>query len=832
MLNLKNTGRNYYMNKILKLLIILLCLNVVNSFAFNETITHRDLTERAFTEKASELNSYLINQLGFKSVTDTKFLQKDMLQWLKDGSTEEDKPVCRAANHFHNPVHTGDWTQSQSTDVWPQDAICQLQGWTPRYSNITWATGLTSSNDTPKPRNMQNMGYDNAKTYFYNALTSLDAATRETLFAKSFQAVGQSLHLLQDMAVPAHVRNDFLSHLIFAGINPGGISNWVSNPFEAYVKKNPNLVTSILPSQIPPFTITGAIVSDFWDTDGRTGAPFLQGLAESTNGGYLSDFTIPGNPHIPFVTSHSFASPQIPTYTCYDFIPGTNDKRKYASRWACPTDGSPVDHLAAISMFTPRLIGMPPLPLPFLNKYVLDDNVHKTYAGELLPKTVGYSAALLDYFFRGKIKLTVAAPDDITFRSIKVTAQNDTTDEDMASGDMSLVIRYKALSETSLGGGKYLLNNPTADYTYKVVTLTNLNLATPQVLTFDLSADPLPYNFSDMTMQLVYKGKLGNEDGAVAVSKPEIIDGIYTDFDLSLPPSGVFAKVSGDAPTATFNEIRITALSNIPGGLSGGTISLALDYRTAIGDQFQSVLVDTEPANAAAYIFRTPEKNGVNALPQGVPVELVFDLSTLQLPVAATDVEINIVYSKADGATQAIGVHDISEPTPVDVYNNTDYTCLNNTWYRYDDPEAMAIVDSNGDGIADRSDIYPHTISNISFLSGPAGMGYLDASVSNTLFAPGPLPTGQLLRLGYILTDYTNGYAFSETRTGQNGDPWPHTANNKNYPGTGFRNDGDTWSMMYTFRGTKMWWGEGVIFINQEYNGSCTWDALHQKLGL
>jgi hypothetical protein len=606
-------------------------------------------------------------------------------------------------------------------------------------------------------------------------------------------------------------------------MNPGGISKWFLNPFETYVKDHE--FSSI--SDAPSYPITRVYVSDFWDTDNRPDAP-LQGLAESSNAGYFSDFTIPGNPHIPFLSSHTFPEPQIPIYTCSDTIPGTNDTRKYVSREACPTDGSPVKHLAAISSLTPRLLGMP--PLPFINKYALDDNVHNTYARELLPRAVGYSAALLDYFFRGTLSITTA-PGDITFRSVKVTASNNTPNEAMGIGDVSLVIRYKALAETPLGGGKFLLNNPSTDYNYKIATLKSADLTNPQILTFDFSADPLPINFSDMTMQLVFKGKLGNEEGAVAVSKLEPINGIYTDFDISLPPSGVYAKTSdGDPITANFNELRLTALADIPGGLSGGTISLALDYRTAIGNQFLSELVNTNPVDAAGYVFKAPAKNGVNALPQGVPVELAFDLP--QLPVQATDIEINIIYTKADG-TQTIGIRNISEPTPVDVFNTTDYTCLNNNWYRYDDPAAMAIVDSNGDGIADRSDIYPHTVSNIAFLAGPAGAGTLDASASSTLFAAGPLPPNQKLRLGYILTDYTNSYAYNETRTGQNGDPFSHVAtNNRNFTGSGFQNDGDTQSGMFAFRGIKMWGSEGVIFINPEYNGTCTWDALNQKLGL
>jgi hypothetical protein len=69
------------------------------------------------------------------------------------------------------------------------------------------------------------------------------------------------MHLLQDMAVPAHVRNDFLSHMIFAGISISWPINWFLNPFETYVKNNPALLSVI--SEIPRFTITSATVTDF-----------------------------------------------------------------------------------------------------------------------------------------------------------------------------------------------------------------------------------------------------------------------------------------------------------------------------------------------------------------------------------------------------------------------------------------------------------------------------------------------------------------------------------------------------------------------------------------
>jgi hypothetical protein len=176
----------------------------------------------------------------------------------------------------------------------------------------------------------------------------------------------------------------------------------------------------------------------------------------------------------------------------------------------------------------------------------------------------------------------------------------------------------------------------------------------------------------------------------------------------------------------------------------------------------------------------------------------------------------------------AIGYANISEPTPVDIFNNTDYSCLNSTWYRYDDPAAMAIADSDSNGSADRSDIYPHILYNLSFLAGSADSGTLDSKTSTTLFAAGPVLTGQTLRMGYILTDHNMRYAYSDSRLKQNGDTWGHASFNNIYPGQGFSFP----SAMQNFRNTKIWWGAGVIAINPEYNGTCDWNSLNQKLGL
>lgn len=169
------------------------------------------------------------------------------------------------------------------------------------YSDVTWATGFTNPTGTPIPYNpasekSPNM-WANARTLYYNALKATNQSTRENNFAQMFKALGQDLHLLQDMSVPAHVRNDFRAHLIFNGLcdNEGchyiNILKWFGNPFEYYIKMHPTLVDAAGAANVTP-TFTNSRLTDFWDTNQYNGTipsnSKSLGLAEITNANYFT----------------------------------------------------------------------------------------------------------------------------------------------------------------------------------------------------------------------------------------------------------------------------------------------------------------------------------------------------------------------------------------------------------------------------------------------------------------------------------------------------------------------------------------------------------------
>jgi hypothetical protein len=138
-------------------------------------------------------------------------------------------------------------------------------------------------------------------------------------------------------------------------------------------------------------------VARLWDTDQYTGGnpdvtvgnPTI-GLAEYSNANFFSDDTIFGEQYaFPASTSVELGPAEAE--------PKTGQLRRYFRK---VRDGEPVEHLAVPSALFEAL----PDALKDRKKG-LDDRVFRDYGEKLLPRAVGYSAALLDYFFRGKLDI-------------------------------------------------------------------------------------------------------------------------------------------------------------------------------------------------------------------------------------------------------------------------------------------------------------------------------------------------------------------------------------------------------------------------------------------
>ena len=119
------------------IIISFICLFVFNNllFAHDDKNIHPSITQKA--AQNSTFDVYLKNNLNFTDGINTKLPtngKKVLLDWLKDGSFAEDSPMCRASNHFLDPIKSWD-TAAMSDSPWWINVYCN--SWSPYYSTVT-----------------------------------------------------------------------------------------------------------------------------------------------------------------------------------------------------------------------------------------------------------------------------------------------------------------------------------------------------------------------------------------------------------------------------------------------------------------------------------------------------------------------------------------------------------------------------------------------------------------------------------------------------------------------------------------------------------------------
>ncbi len=604
----------------------------ITSFSYALNVdTHRAINEYIVkhTINSFSLNEYMKNQLGIQGGIYEQFnsdaswtSSKKGWEWLRDGGEYEDVPpgylipYRRSRNHFHNPLLQLD--QAGYTD-WM--AFCKtidnpflISGHCP-VSAVLWAQGPQNSDNVLGFFDLNPGGdwsWQKTRQNYYNALIATSKPAKDTTFANTFRGVGQLMHLVADMSVPEHTRNDFHGF--------GGYEGWVSD----HVSDN---IPNYSPTTSHFFAGNINSIASFFDTDQYTGDnPAITlsntvGLSEYTNANFVSPNTLfTGFPYPSKVTSVRTVTLPIPD----PFNSSSTVPRQYYKKIADGDTGyllSGIDYLQ-FYMDTYDLddpgglsVVIPPM----------DDNVYSDYAQRLIPRAVGYSVGLLNYFFRGTIAI-------------------------------------------------------------------------------------------------------------------------------SLPTNGVYSYI--DSSQTGFTKITLLAQNNTSTGdeILDGSIELVVKYKIAHDDPFQSLPVETD----TEFSYKiAPEANSIRSIPKNSPVALNFEFTSNSIPLWATDVYLQVVYhgklGNEDGAV-AVGFKDISEPTPVDLFNNMDKICLNGNWY---DAGSQAAQNAAPLGW----DIYIHNITDaylkIASLSDPV----MASPADYTFHAASILPNAYYR--AYILTDYNNSFNYS-----------------------------------------------------------------------
>ncbi len=473
--------------------------------AINEEIAARTINKFS-------LNDYLNNQLGFtEGIND--FLQNDsethrVYKWLGIGGFREDEPesplryatnTARNNRHFHDPLenwdnaglHTVVFT-AQSSLMWSQNQNQDVGG---------------------------NWSWHDARDYFYKGLISTSNPAKDSFFAKTFRALGQLMHLIEDASVPSHTRDDI--HVIYhyeywvddaRQKEPGTFNSWISQP-KSYDKSILNLSSNPLASvPIGRIMDTDRYTRDNQDIESTKSTAI--GLAEYSNGNFFSEDTC-------FAGWYPF-----PNWACVETVPYTivdprnplsTVSRQYYKKdatVACgETNGGLGYRLATIGFLKDYVLTYFPLSAQILRAFekpALDANVYRDYASLLIPRAVGYSAGLLEYFFRGKLEVT-AVP--VFYKNaviyLRARIKNLTPNETMSDGTFTLTYSYTDGSEVIWAQAPVVLSG-TLEYggdEQHPVEDTVIDFLLPT---------PIPKeNYDSAKFTLAFWGTLGNEVGAV-----------------------------------------------------------------------------------------------------------------------------------------------------------------------------------------------------------------------------------------------------------------------------------------------------------------------------
>lgn len=350
-------------------------------------------------------------------------------------------------------------------------------------------------------------------------------------------------------------------------------NRWFHNPFEDYVVNNWRDGVRPAVEALPVVHYTGPRkLTAFWDRDVYlpNSVPTAGrdiGLAEYTNGNFVSDYTIfkdasDAEHYFPFPAMTSTDIDQSPGYvgTLLE-VPAADGQVDQGLFIAKRTDGEAIDHFLALRYLADevRELSGEDVVRGYRLATYLNGPCHLDYATKLIPRAIGYGADLVDYFFRGSLEISPptayvyaiidggGSPQRFTHLKAKVrntsvnTAEDGTTtpepigEGEGEEGHLVAVARYREIPNyledlSNLPQDATSLQAMMAEvpYSYAVsapVLAIGLN-ADPEAareFVFDFSATPIPVGITDLTLQVVFRGTLGAEkDVAVAEGTKEL----------------------------------------------------------------------------------------------------------------------------------------------------------------------------------------------------------------------------------------------------------------------------------------------------------------------
>jgi hypothetical protein len=377
---------------------------VIPSLALSyEVDSHRAISIRAL--QSSQADSFLQTELGAGEGIGQVANGKRLTEWIGLGSISEDDTL-RFLNHFHNPLRT--WDAAGFRVPWP------FLGVQVGSSSVLWQQDVEHSG----------WSWGDVRGAYLEALTRTQPSERDERLARTFEGLGHVIHLVQDAGSPAHTRND--PH-VGPGHVPLSAGRTKGFNYETFVRDVASREPAFLEGILAPFSVSSAWMDlagnplaplrvggliDSERYDGSNPAITIEnpiGLAEYANANFFSeDRTFPGvNPftRFPFPARTGTAIAAVPI----TLPSGESVTRQYYVKTG---DGDTGYRLATVGFLRDYQLRLQLDPGRFDQKTALDEAVYRDYARRLVPRAVGYSTALIDYFFRGRLDVGLLDESD------------------------------------------------------------------------------------------------------------------------------------------------------------------------------------------------------------------------------------------------------------------------------------------------------------------------------------------------------------------------------------------------------------------------------------
>ncbi len=450
-------------------------------------------------------------------------------------------PIFRVFNHFYDPIN---------------DA--PLNGF-PLIGNSKapdWAIG--SNNAFSNPVNPE-QGRRNHFTIFdareaqYRAITGRDKnwnpmaltqTAQNKYWATMFRSLGDVVHLVQDMGQPQHTRNDPHAGGKFDGFAP---LRGHKSVYEAYIEarakgekfevNSTGGATTSVSTQ--PLKYTGYPLPVFNDYTSYFSTQHLdgtdpiarRGLADYSNRGFFTagtNFGNTGNYQHPdpdpsvyirgFLTTDWKGDP-LPNTGAVEIIRGTVSDTLTGSQ-----DRARLSTYGLWDQFLEQQGATP--------QYTLSRANYDDMADLLIPRAVAYSAGLLNHFFRGRIEPEIEqySGGTVTMKIIN-RSPSDTLFEQSGVNELAVVYTYRDTT-----GEKYGVSvNPISLASGDDIAA---GAKSAQAYTFDFNP-AIPIDAQDLKLQIVYRGKLGNEEDGIAVGSIEMSSPGFIFTPSSVPADGI-----------------------------------------------------------------------------------------------------------------------------------------------------------------------------------------------------------------------------------------------------------------------------------------------------